>query len=55
MNTFTLLMGLLRQTEGIVNRELFGLLGANTKNGSHKAIIDVELLTIRLGAMGVFE
>ncbi len=28
---------------------------ANTKNGSHKAITDVELLTIRLGAMGVFE
>ena len=25
---------------------------ANTKNGSHKAITDVELLTIRLGAMG---
>lgn len=28
---------------------------ANIKNGSHKAITDVELLTIRLGAMGVFE
>lgn len=28
---------------------------ANTKNGSHKAITDVELLTIRLGAMGEFE
>lgn len=28
---------------------------ANTKNGSHKAITDVELITIRLGAMGVFE
>lgn len=28
---------------------------ANTKNGSHKAITDVELLTIRLGAIGVFE
>ena len=28
---------------------------ANTKNGSHRAITNVELLTIRLGAMGVFE
>jgi quercetin dioxygenase-like cupin family protein len=28
---------------------------ANTKNGSHKAITDVELLTIRLGAMGEFK
>ncbi|MEY2830977.1 MAG: hypothetical protein RLZZ574_235 [Cyanobacteriota bacterium] len=28
---------------------------ANTKNGFHKAITDVELLTIRLGAMGEFE
>ncbi len=33
----------------------FWLTPANTKNGSHKAITDVELLTIRLGAMGVFE
>ena len=28
---------------------------ANTENGSHKAITDVELLTIRLGTMGEFE
>lgn len=28
---------------------------ANTKNGPHKAITDVEILTIRLGAMGVFQ
>lgn len=28
---------------------------ANTKNGSHQAITDVEIITIRLGAMGVFE
>jgi quercetin dioxygenase-like cupin family protein len=28
---------------------------ANTKNGPHKAITDVEIITIRLGAMGVFE
>ena len=28
---------------------------ANAKNGSHKAITDVENLTIRLGKMGEFE
>ena len=28
---------------------------AHTKNGPHKAITDVELLTIRLGPMGAFE
>ncbi|WP_315787824.1 cupin domain-containing protein [Fischerella sp. JS2] len=28
---------------------------ANTKNGPHKAITDVEIITIRLGEMGVFE
>ncbi len=33
----------------------FWLTPAKTKNGSHKAITNVELLTIRVGAMGVFE
>ncbi len=33
----------------------FWFIPANTNNGSHQAITDVELLTIRLGAMGVFE
>jgi quercetin dioxygenase-like cupin family protein len=28
---------------------------ANTKNGPHTAITDVEMITIRLGSMGVFE
>ena len=28
---------------------------ANTKNGPHKAITDVDILTIRLGEIGVFE
>jgi quercetin dioxygenase-like cupin family protein len=28
---------------------------ANVKNSLHKAITDVEIITIRLGAMGVFE
>jgi hypothetical protein len=33
----------------------FWITPANTSNGSHQAITDVELLTIRLGAIGVFE
>ncbi len=28
---------------------------ANTQNGPHQAITDVEILTIRLGPMGIFE
>lgn len=28
---------------------------ANTQQGPHKAITDVEIMTIRLGSMGVFE
>lgn len=28
---------------------------ANAKNGPHKAITDVEILTVRLGSMGNFE
>lgn len=28
---------------------------ANAKNGPHKVITDVEIITIRLGEMGVFE
>jgi quercetin dioxygenase-like cupin family protein len=34
---------------------MFWFTPANTKNGFHQAITDVELLTIRLGAMGEFE
>jgi anti-sigma factor ChrR (cupin superfamily) len=33
----------------------FWFVAANTRNGPHKAITDVEIITIRLGAMGVFE
>ncbi|MFH7026526.1 MAG: cupin domain-containing protein [Heteroscytonema crispum UTEX LB 1556] len=28
---------------------------SNTKNGPHRAITDVEIITIRLGSMGIFE
>ena len=28
---------------------------AHTKNGPHKAITDTEVITVRLGAMGVFD
>lgn len=33
----------------------FWITPANTSNGPHQAITDVELFTVRLGAMGVFE
>lgn len=37
------------------NKGTFWFTPANTKNGPHKAITDVELITIRLGETGVFE
>jgi anti-sigma factor ChrR (cupin superfamily) len=33
----------------------FWITPANTQQGSHKAITDVEIITIRLGEMGIFE
>jgi anti-sigma factor ChrR (cupin superfamily) len=33
----------------------FWVTPANTRQGPHEAITDVELITIRLGAMGTFE
>ncbi len=33
----------------------FWMTPANTRQGEHKAITDVELMTIRLGKMGKFE
>jgi quercetin dioxygenase-like cupin family protein len=33
----------------------FWITPANTRQGEHKAITDVELLTVRLGSMGEFE
>ncbi len=34
---------------------IFWFTPANAKNGPHKAITDVEIITIRLGELGVFE
>ena len=34
---------------------MFWFTPANTHQGAHKAITDVEIITIRLGEMGVFE
>ena len=34
---------------------MFWFTPAQTKQGCHKAITDVEIMTIRLGKMGVFE
>nr|WP_322721860.1 cupin domain-containing protein [Nostoc sp. ChiQUE02] len=44
------------ETGGITSSAgTFWFTPANTRQGPHKAITDVELLTIRLGAMGAFE
>lgn len=49
------LKGTIKTGDRECNPGTFWLTPANTKNGPHKAITDVEILTIRLGAMGVFE
>ena len=44
------------ETDGkICSAGTFWTTPANTRQGKHKAITDVELLTIRLGKMGKFE
>ena len=44
------------QTGGTTcSQGMFWLTPANTQQGPHKAITDVELITLRLGPMGVFE
>ncbi|WP_373528080.1 cupin domain-containing protein [Nostoc sp.] len=44
------------ETGGITSSAgTFWFTPSNTRQGPHKAITDVELLTIRLGAMGTFE
>jgi len=49
------LKGTIETDERECKQGTFWFTPANTTNGSHKAITDVELITIRLGAMGVFE
>ncbi len=49
------LEGIIETTGKEYKSGTFWFTPANTKNGYHKAITDVELLTIRLGAMGVFK
>jgi quercetin dioxygenase-like cupin family protein len=48
------LEGIIETGEKECQAGTFWFTRANAKNGSHKAITDVELLTIRLGAMGEF-
>lgn len=45
-------MELSKQVDGTPGT--FWLTPANTKNGPHRAITSVEILTIRVGKMGVF-
>jgi quercetin dioxygenase-like cupin family protein len=49
------LKGTIQTDEKECQAGTFWFTPANTKNGSHRAITDVEILTIRLGAMGVFD
>ena len=39
----------------VCSQGTFWLTPAHTKQGVHKAITDVEIITIRLGGMGTFE
>lgn len=50
-----ILAGVLETGGTTSSAKTFWFTPANTRQGPHKAITDVELLTIRLGAMGTFE
>ena len=44
------------ETGGVTcSQGTFWITPAHTQQGTHKAITDVEIITIRLGKMGVFE
>lgn len=44
------------ETGGVTcSQGTFWITPAHTQQGSHKAITDVEIITIRLGGIGVFE
>lgn len=49
------LKGIIETNERECTQGTFWFTPANTKNGPHKAITEVELLTIRLGPMGIFD
>jgi anti-sigma factor ChrR (cupin superfamily) len=49
------LSGTVKTGDQICEAGTFWFTPANTKNGPHHAITDVEIVTIRLGAMGDFE
>lgn len=49
------LSGVLATGEVTCSQGTFWITPAHTQQGTHKAITDVEIITIRLGKMGVFE
>jgi quercetin dioxygenase-like cupin family protein len=49
------LSGVVETGEITCSQGMFWVTPAHTQQGSHKAITDVEIMTIRLGRMGVFE
>ena len=49
------LSGIIKTGEKTCDQGTFWFTPAHTRQGSHQAITDVEIMTIRLGKMGVFE
>jgi quercetin dioxygenase-like cupin family protein len=49
------LSGVIKTGDRECTEGTFWFTPANTQNGSHQAITDVEIITIRLGEMGKFE
>jgi len=47
--------GILETGKRRCEKQTFWITPANTQQGPHKAITDVEIITIRLGPMGQFE
>jgi quercetin dioxygenase-like cupin family protein len=48
------LSGIIKTGDREFSEGTFWFTPANTENGSHQAITDVEIITIRLGEMGIF-
>ena len=55
-NEYVYVLNGIVETGGVTcSQGTFWITPAHTQQGSHKAITDVEIITIRLGKMGVFE
>lgn len=55
-NEYVYVLSGIMETGGVsCSQGTFWVTPAHTQQGTHKAITDVEIITIRLGKMGVFE